>query len=100
MAADWDADFEALTQKIETCQPDNGKSYTQTYQRHEACSFGYKVVCHYDKKYSKLVVIYRGPDAVSKFLISMLLEVKDCQKVIRENFNKPLNLNGVEEEEI
>ena len=64
------ADFEAITQKITTCQPVNGKSYTQTYQKHEACSFGHKVVCLYDRNYSKLVVVYRGPDAVSKFLIS------------------------------
>ena len=89
-------DFESITQKITTCQPCDKKSYTQTYQRHVACSFGYKVVCHYDKKYSKPVVIYRGPDAVSKFL---LLEVKDLQKVMSENFNKPLNLTGEEEEE-
>ena len=87
----------AMTQKITTCVPSDKKSYTQTYQRHTACSFGYKVVCHYDKKYSKPVLIYRGP--VSKFLISMLLEVQDLQKVMRENFNKPLNLTGEEGEE-
>ena len=93
------ADFESITEKITTCQPSDKKSYTQTYQKHTACSFGYKVVCHYDKKYSRPVVIYRGPDAISKFLISMLLEVQDCQKVIRENFNKPLNLTVEEEEQ-
>ena len=88
-----------LQKKITTCQPSNQKSYTQTYQRHTACSFGYKVVYHYDKKYSKPVVIYRGPDAVYKFSVSMLLEVHDLQKVISENFNKPLNLTEEEEEE-
>ena len=93
------ADFESITEKITTCQPCNQKSYTQTYQRHAACSFGHKVVCHYDKKYSKPVVICRGPDAVYKFLVSMLLEVNELQKVIRENFNKPLNLTKEEEEE-
>ena len=92
-------DFESITEKITTCQPSNQKSYTQTYQRHTACSFSYKVVCHYDIKYSKPVVIYRGPDAVYKFLASMLLEVCNLKKVIRENFNKPLNLTGEEEEE-
>ena len=93
------ADFESITEKITTCQPSDQKSYTQTYQRHTACSFGYKVVCHYDKKYSKPVVIYRKPDAVYKFLVSMLLEVHDLQKVIRQNFNEPLNLTEEEEEE-
>ena len=98
------ADFESLTEKISTCQPSDEKSYTEKYQRHTACSFGYKVVCHYDKKYSKDTVIYRGRDstsenAASKFLECMLLEVEDCQKVMRENFNKPLQMTERDEEE-
>ena len=88
-----------LQKKNTTCQPSDQKSYTQTYQRHTACSFGYKVVCHYDKKYSKPVVIYRGPDAVNNFLVNILLEVNELQKVIRENFNKPLNLTKEDEKE-
>ena len=58
------ADFEALTRKIDSCSPRGDKSYTQAYQKHEACGFGYKVVCHYDQKYSKPAVIYRGKDPV------------------------------------
>ena len=34
------ADFEAITEKIDTCQPSNQKSYTTTYQSHRACGFG------------------------------------------------------------
>jgi len=34
------ADFEAITEKIDTCQPPNEKSYTTTYQSHRACGFG------------------------------------------------------------
>ena len=98
------ADFESLTEKISTCKPSDEKSYTEKYQRHTSCSFGYKVVCHYDKKYSKDTVIYRGRDstsenAVSKFLQCMLLEVEDCQKVTRENFNKPLRMTKKDEKE-
>lgn len=37
----------------------NVKSYTQTYQKHEVCGFGCKVVCNYDKQYSKPAEIYR-----------------------------------------
>ena len=62
------ADFEAITKKIDSCQPSNLKSCTEKYQSHQACRFGYKVVCHYDKKYSKPTVIYRGGDCVSHFL--------------------------------
>ena len=49
------ADFEALTEKIQGCQPNNEKSYTEAYQKHTDCGNGYKVVCCYDDKYSKPV---------------------------------------------
>ena len=39
------ADFEGTTEKISGCQPSDKKSYTEKYQKHIACSFGYKVVC-------------------------------------------------------
>ena len=58
------ADFESINEKISSCQPYDGKSYTEKYQKHTACSFGYKVVCHYDKKYSGDAVVYRGEDVL------------------------------------
>ena len=45
------ADFEAITEKISNCQPNDDKSYTNAYQKHTDCGFGYKVVCCYDDKY-------------------------------------------------
>ena len=94
------ADFEAITEKIDTCQPSNQKSYTTTYQSHRACGFGYKglVVCHYDQSYSKPVEIYRGgkeegkEDVIERFIQKMFEEVRSCQSVMRENFNKPLKM--------
>lgn len=53
------ADFEAITKKLMTCEPEKSKSYTQTDQKHEACGFGHKVVCHYDKTYSKPLIVYK-----------------------------------------
>ena len=84
------ADFEAITEKIDTCQPPGSKSYTTTYQSHRACNFGYKVVCHADQSYSKPVEIYRGEDAIEKFIVKMFEEVRSCQSVLREHFNKSL----------
>ena len=84
------ADFEAITEKIDGCQPSDGQSYTTTYQSHKACSYGYKLVCRYDKRYSKPVEIYRGEDCIQKFIMKMLSEVKDCQRIVREQFQKPL----------
>ena len=92
------ADFESITEKISGCQPSDRKSYTEKYQRHTACSFGYKVVCHYDKKYSKDVVIYSGQDCIGEFMKSMFEEVENCQKIMRENFNKPLQMTNRDEE--
>ena len=49
------ADFEAVTEKIQGCEPNNNKSYTNKYQKHTSCNYGYKVVCCYDDKYTKPV---------------------------------------------
>ena len=83
------ADFECLTEKMSSCTPSDEKSYTETYQRHTACSFGYKVVCNYDKNYSKDLVIYRGEDPIGEFLKCIQGEVQNCQEVIKNHFNKP-----------
>ena len=92
------ADFEGTTEKISGCQPSDKKSYTEKYQKHIACSFGYKVVCHYDNRYSGDVVIYRGEDCIQKFMKCMFEEVKNCQSIIREDFNKPLKMTGEDDE--
>ena len=91
------ADFEAITGKIDTCQPSNQKSYTTTYQSHRACGFGNKVVCHYDQSYSKPVEIYRGEDVIERFIQKMFEEVRSCQSVMRENFNNPLKMTAENE---
>ena len=93
------ADSEALTRKIDSCSPRGDKSYTQAYQNHEACGFGYKVVCHYDQKYSKPAVIYRGENPVPKFYQNLTEEVKYCQEVIKEKFQKPLIMSKKDEED-
>ena len=92
------ADFEAITEKVSGCQPDGVKSYTDKYQKHTGCSYGYKVVCCYDDKYSKPVKIYRGEKSVSYFILDMLSEVEYCQKMIATEFQKPLQMTDEEEE--
>ena len=92
------ADFEAITEKISGCQPNNNKSFTEAYQKHTDCGFGYKVVCCYDDKYTQPLKIYRGEKAVYTFLEYMLDEVKYCKKVIKKEFNKPLKMTKENEE--
>ena len=74
------ADFEAINKKVHRYQPNNDKSYTESYQKHKDCGYGYKVVCCYDDKYSKPVQIYRGENAVHRFMEKMLEEVEWCKK--------------------
>ena len=93
------ADFEALTRKIDSCSPVGDKSYTQAYQKHEPSGFGYKVVCHYDQKYSKPTVIYRGENVIQKFIQHLFREAKDCQKVISEKAKKRLVMTASDEKD-
>ena len=91
------ADFEALTEKIHGCQRNNDKSFTDAYQKHTDCGYGYKVVCCYDDKYTKDVQFYRGENAVYKFMEKMLEEVRYCKSVIKYKFNKPLKMTSEDE---
>ena len=93
------SDFEAITEKIHGCQPNDDKSYTEAYQRHTDCGYGYKVVCCYDDKYTKPLQIYRGEKAVYKFMEAMLEEVKYCKNVMKKDFNRPLRMTKDNEKE-
>ena len=92
------ADFEALIEKIHSCQPNNDKSYTEAYQKHVDCGYGYKIVCCYDDKYNKPVQIYRGENAVYKFMENMLKEVNWCKSKMKKHFNKPLKMTDEDED--
>lgn len=79
------ADFEAITEKVQSCKPNDDNSYTESYQNHKDCSFGYKVVCCYDDKFTKSLKRFRAENAVYKFMECMLEEVKYCKNVIKKN---------------
>ena len=91
------ADFEAITEKISGCRNNNNKSYTEAYQKHTDCGFGYKLVCCYDDKHTQPLKIYRGEKAVYTFLEYMLDEVKYCKRIIKKEFNKPLKMTKEDE---
>ena len=97
------ADFEAITKKVQGCKQSeemekdkDRRSYTEAYQTHEDCGYGYKVVCCYDDKYSKYTRTYGGENAVYKFMEKMLEEVEYCKAVIKKHFNKPLVMTEVD----
>ena len=84
------ADFEAITEKVHGCLPNNEKSYTEAYQKHIDCGYGYKLVCHYNDEFSKPVQVFRGENAVYNFMEKMIEEVEWCKSIIKKHFNKPL----------
>ena len=92
------ADFEAITEKVYGCIPSDDKSYTEAYQKHTDCGYGYKLVCCYDDKYTKPEQIYRGENAVYQFMENMLEEVKYCKNIMKKRFNKPLRMTENDEE--
>ena len=91
------ADFESILERVQGCKPNDEKSYTQAYQKHTDCGYGYKVVCCYDDHYTKLTQIYRGKKAVYKFMEKMLEEVDYCKKIIRMNLNKKIEITDDDE---
>ncbi|XP_057306823.1 uncharacterized protein LOC130645009 isoform X1 [Hydractinia symbiolongicarpus] len=84
------AGFEAITEKIQMCELNNKKSFTEAYQRHVDCGFGYKVVCRYDNKYGKPIKIYRGENATYKFMEEMLREVRYCTRIKNKHFKQDM----------
>ena len=73
---------------------DNGnenpnESYNSKYQKHVACSYGYKLVCVYDK-FSKPLKSYLGKDAVCNSVSSMIEESEYCTDVMKKHFSKKL----------
>ena len=88
-------DFECIFKEVKSNVKNNG-SYTENYQDHVPCSFAYKVVC-VDNKFSKKDVLYRGKNAVYKFIEAILEEYDYCKKMIKKHFNKNLIMSSEEE---
>ena len=91
------ADFEAITKKMQGCRPNDDKLYTEAYQTHEDCGYGYKVVCCYKDKYSKPIQTHLGENVVYKFMKKMFEKVEYCKGIIKKRFNKPLIMTDNDE---
>ena len=73
------ADFESVLKRIRGSDRKNNTSYNERYHDHILCSFVYKVVCTNDK-FRKPVVLYRGKNAVNRFIETILEEYYYCNK--------------------
>ena len=80
------ADFEAFTEEISSCEPNDKKSFTQKYQRHRPSGFCYKIVC-FDEKFNQKPVLFRAKsedEDISAIFVEML--GKDIKR-IQEKFD-------------
>ena len=82
---------------MQGCRLNDDKSYTEAYQTHKGCDYGYKVVCCYKDKYSKPIQTYWGENAIYKFMEKMLEEVEYCKSIFKKRFNKPLKITENDE---
>ena len=79
------ADFECLLKNVDIGINNNCFSYTAKYQDHIPSSFAYKLVCIYDR-FSEYIVLYRGKNAVFKFIQSIFNEYSYCRSNNEKTF--------------
>ena len=92
------ADFESILVPEDNRKQNPEQSYTTNYQKHSACSCGYKLVS-VDDKFSKSFKTYLGDDAVYTFINNMIEESKYCSEVIKKHFNKELVMTKEDNED-
>ena len=83
------ADFKSILIPANNGKQNPLESYTNKFENHVGCSFGYKLICVQDQ-FSKLSKTHLGQDAVHKFITNMVEESKYCSRVMRKHFNKEL----------
>ena len=92
------SDFECLLKGCNSGINNDSFSYTSKYQDNIPCSFAYKLVC-VDDKFSKDIVLYRGENAVYKFIRSVFREYSYCRRVMKKFFCKNLVMTAEQNEE-
>ena len=90
------ADFECHVKGVKSNDKNNA-SYAEKYQDHILCSFAYKVVC-IDDRFSKPVVLYRGKNAVYRFVKAILEEYYYFKNMIKKFFSKNLVMSAEDED--
>ena len=81
------ADFEKILVPKDNEKQNLEESCRNQYQKHIACSCGYKLIC-VDDKFSKPFQIYLGKDAVYNFINSTIEESEYCSDVMIKYFKK------------
>ncbi|CAB4036468.1 Gastrula zinc finger [Paramuricea clavata] len=96
------ADFESILvlvpeEKKEKSDASDDSSSPSCYQKHKACSFGLKTVCHYDNQYFGEYKSYVGEDAALVFLKTVIKESTKCRELVNKIFKKKLVITPEQE---
>ena len=83
------ADFENFLEPENNKKQNPDETYTNKYQKHVRCSYGYTLVC-VDERFSKSFKSYLGEDAVYNFVNSMAKKSEYCRDLMKKHFNKEL----------
>ena len=88
------ADFEAFLDNIDSCEPDNRRSFTEKYQKHKPCGFSYRIVCSEDIFLPKSLlkpVLYRAKNAdedVAQIFVDQLeKDIYDIYQIFEKSKN-------------
>ena len=79
------ADFEAFTEEISTCEPNQKFSFTQKYQRHQPSGFCYKIVS-FDERYNQKPVLFRAKSEDEDICAIFVEMLEQDIKRIQEKF--------------
>ena len=75
------ADFECFIKSIQSCDPDDEKSYTKQYQKHEPSSFCYYIKCFDDEVNEPKLVSYTGEEAAQKFVEMLERDIREITSI-------------------
>ena len=92
------ADFGSILVPEDNGKQNPNESYTNKYQKHVVCSYGYKLVS-VDDKFSKPVSFYLAKDAVYSFINSMTDGSKLYSDVMIKHFKKELTMTQEDDED-
>ena len=81
------ADFESILAPENNGKQNPEESCSKKYQKHIACSYGYKLVCVHDK-FNKPFKAYLGKDTIYNFINSTIKESKYCSDLMKKHFKR------------
>ena len=96
------ADFECFTEKIQTCYPNESRSFTDQYQHHKSSGFCYLIKCFDDELMKPKLVQYTAEsaneDISKKFINSIEYEIRSIYRKFK--FKKKIKITPEDEKNL